>query len=63
MPPSHGPSALAVLNAEWLSAAASACASPATSISRVWSTGPSAPVSPIANTLRQIDQRFAAASG
>src|SRR3984885_3657819 len=34
-PPVHAPSAFAILKAEWLRAAASVCASAATSISRV----------------------------
>ncbi|PAV92779.1 hypothetical protein WR25_03138 [Diploscapter pachys] len=62
-PPSHGPIALAVLNAEWFSAAANACASPATSISRVCNTVPSAPPKPIAKTSGISVQRLPAHKG
>ena len=63
MPPRNGPSALAVLNAEWLSAAASACASPATSISRVCRMAPSETLAPIAKTSAASSQGLPAASG
>ncbi|EWS52412.1 hypothetical protein X551_04804 [Methylibium sp. T29] len=50
-PPSQAPSALAMLKAEWFSAAASVCASPATSIRRICSAGASATTVPTRNTL------------
>jgi hypothetical protein len=54
MPPSQGPSALAVLKAEWLSAAGSAWALPETSMSRVCSTIASAAPMPIRKTSSEI---------
>ena len=53
-PPSQAPSALAMLKAEWLSAAASVCASPATSIKRICKAGPIATMVPTKKTLIEM---------
>src|SRR6187402_1278057 len=50
-PPAHAPRAFAILKAEWLSAAATVWASPATSIRRVCTAGTTAMPSPIAKRL------------
>src|SRR3546814_3839971 len=50
IPPSHGPSALAALNAELLDAAASVCAPAATAIRCACRIVASAPIVPTANT-------------
>lgn len=63
IPPSHGPSALAALNAAWWEAAASVCASRATSIRCDCSTGPSAPIVATASTSGSTAQADCAASG
>ncbi|CAM4172819.1 hypothetical protein COSO111634_34255 [Corallococcus soli] len=63
MPPSHGPTALATLKALWFSAAASVCASPATSISRVCNTELSPPPQPTRKTTSVMDHRWEVAIG
>ena len=63
MPPSHGPSALAKLNAEWFDAAASVCASRATSIRCACNTVASAPIVPTASTAGSTVHGDFAANG
>lgn len=58
-PPSHAPPALAMLRAEWFSAAANVCASSATSMRRVWSAGTKdVPETPTAKTKANAAQGF-----
>src|SRR3546814_5495887 len=63
IPPSHGPSALAALNAEWLDAAASVCAPAATAIRCACRIVASAPIVPTATTTTSSDHAACAASG
>src|SRR3546814_3083665 len=62
IPPSHGPSALAALNAEWLDAAASVCAPAATAIRCACRIVASAPIVPTATTTTSSDHAACARS-